>query len=299
MQDTAMSNFRPGPGGLLFADIANEQATATVCLQGAQLSQWQPRSQSAPVIFLAAAAQFVPGKSIRGGIPLCWPWFGPHPTDASLPTHGFARTSLWEAGAAIEREDGTTELRLRLTDSDASRALWPHPFLLEYRIVVGEQLTLELVTTNTGGEPFTITEALHTYFNVSDVGAAQVLGLDAVEYTDKAAGGRRDRQSGAVSFDGEVDRVFVGTQGTCTLLDATLQRRVHISKSGSRSTVVWNPGPEKAALLSDLGAASHAHGGWRQLVCVETANALQDAVVVAPGGSHRITVAYRVESAAR
>lgn len=294
-----MNVFRPGPGGLLFADIANAQATTRICLQGAQLTQWQPRSQPAPVIFQAAAAQFARGKSIRGGIPVCWPWFGPHPSDASLPTHGFARTSPWEAVSIGERPDGATELRLRLADSDASRALWPHPFLLEYHIVVGEQLQLELTTTNTGGAPFTVTEALHTYFNVSDVGAAQVLGLDGMEYADKADGGRRKRQSGAVTFDGEVDRVFVGTQGDCSLLDASLQRRIHIAKSGSRSTVVWNPGAEKAAKLADLGAAQHREGGWRQLVCVETANALENEVTVASRQSHRITVAYGVETLPR
>jgi D-hexose-6-phosphate mutarotase len=289
------SVFREGPGGLLFAEIANDQATATVCTQGAQLIHWQPRSQAAPVMFRSGTVQYVLGKPIRGGIPLCWPWFGAHASDKSLPSHGFARNVLWEAREPVHLENGATRLVLVLTDSEKSLALWPHPFRLECCITVGDALEVELTTANTGREAFTFSEALHTYFQVGDIGSVQVLGLDGTEYVDSADGGQRKRQAGAVEFRGEVDRVFLDTEAPCTIVDPLLGRRIHISKTGSRSTVVWNPWQKKAALFADLGATAATQGGWRQLVCVESANALENRRTLAPGQSHRLAVQYRAE----
>jgi D-hexose-6-phosphate mutarotase len=286
--------FREGPGGLLFAQIANDLGRASVCLQGAHLTEWQPRSQVAPVTFMSALAQYAPGKAIRGGIPICWPWFGAHPADAALPSHGFARAAQWQARDLVQLDSGATRVLLLLTESEKSLALWPHRFRLEYRITVGEMLELELATTNTGSEPFTFSEALHTYLRVGDIGSVQVLGLDGTNYADVAEGGRRHRQSGPVTFDGEVDRVFLDTEAPCTIVDPQLKRRIHIVKTGSRSTVVWNPGEIKAAKLADLGAAPAATGGWRQLVCIETANALDNRLTLDPGQSHRTAVQYRV-----
>lgn len=289
-------SLHEGPGGLLFADIANDFATATVCLQGAHLTHWQPRSQTKPVIFMAAAAQYAPGKSLRGGIPLCWPWFGPHDTDPSQPGHGFARSVLWQTQGLVQRDDGASQLRLCLTDDDASRARWPHSFRLEYEIIVGETLELALVTTNTGLAPFVVGEALHTYFNVGDIDSAQVVGLDGVTFTDKVTGGQRRQQAGAITFGEEVDRVFVDTESPCTLVDSSLRRRIHIAKTGSHSTVVWNPGYDRASRFADLGVAPASSGSWRQMVCVESANALENQVTIAPAESHRIGVTYRVDA---
>ena len=293
----AAATQRLGPGGLGFIDVANAAATASVCVQGAQLVEWQPRGAGHPVIFLSAAVQHVPGRSLRGGIPICWPWFGPHPTDASKPGHGFVRTVSWTARPPQPLPDGDTLLVLSLADSDATRALWPGRFRLECRFTIGAELAVELLTTNTGSEPFVITEALHTYLLVGDVAAVAVTGLDGTGYTDKVDGGARRRQTGAVTFAGEVDRVYTGTTADCAVVDPLLGRRILIRKEGSRSTVVWNPGPVRAAQLADLGGADdpRGRGGWRQLVCVETANALDDQVSVPPGATHRLAVRYRVE----
>ncbi|MFI4888944.1 MAG: D-hexose-6-phosphate mutarotase [Steroidobacterales bacterium] len=288
-----MTKFRAGPNGLQFVDLANAQAAASICTQGAQLTHWQPRSQKHRVTFTAAAVQYNPGKSFRTGIPICWPWFGPHPTDKSKPNHGFARNLVWEAGDAEQIAGGATRLVLVLTDSEQTRALWPHPYRLECRITVGEALEVELATTNTGSTPFVITEALHTYFAIGDIGAIQVLGLDGAQYVDSADGGRRKRQAGAVTFSGEVDRVFLDTESVCTIVDPLMERRVEIAKTGSRSTVVWNPWQQKAGGFADLGAATSEHGSWRQMVCVESANALDNQLSVAPGQSHSIAVRYR------
>ena len=286
-----------GPGGLSFIDLSGPLAEATVCTQGAQLTLWQPRGATCPVTFSSGAMQYVAGKPLRGGIPLCWPWFGPHPSDPSRPSHGFARNLPWEPVSLRETDDGARELVLVLRDSDATRALWPAAFRLECRISAGATLGVELLTTNTGGEPVTITEALHTYFRVADVAAIEVVGLDGAAYADSADAGVRKRQSGAVSFGGEVDRVFVDTTAACSIIDPLLRRRIHIHKEGSRSTIVWNPGAAKAARLADLGATDDpaGQGGWRQLVCVESANALDDRVTILPGMTHRLAVRYEVE----
>jgi D-hexose-6-phosphate mutarotase len=293
---TAESMFHPGTGGLLFARIENDLATATICLQGAQLTHWQPRSQTEPVTFLSAKAQYTEGKPIRAGIPICWPWFGPHATDTSLPQHGFARNLPWEARSPVRLENGATQLSLLLSNNAKTRELWPYRFSLEYRLTVGDVLDIELTTTNTDGEAFLLSEALHAYLQVGDIGAVQVLGLDGTEYIDKVDGEQRKCQGGPVTFAAEVDRVYVDTEARCTIVDRLLERRIHISKRGSRSTVVWSPGEKKAAALADLGAAPATRGGWRQFVCVECANAGDNTLTLAPGQSHSVAVRYHAES---
>ena len=289
------STFRQGPGGLTFAQIENELAVARICLQGAQLIHWQPRSQIESVTFMSAAAQYTEGRAIRAGVPICWPWFGPHPTDRARPSHGFARNVPWEACVPVRMQNGSTQLSLRLRDSRQSLALWPYSFALDYRITVGEELSLELTTSNTGAETFPLSEALHTYFQVGDIGSVQVLGLERTAFVDTADGGRRKRQEGPVTFSAEIDRVFLDTDAACTIVDPLLRRRIHIAKRGSRSTVVWNPGEKKAAALADLGAAPATRGGWRQFVCVESANARDNALTLEAGQSHCLSVRYRAE----
>jgi D-hexose-6-phosphate mutarotase len=288
--------FREGPRGLLFADIDNGHGSASVCLQGAHLTTWRPRAQPVPVVWLSPAAQYAPGKAIRGGIPVCWPWFGPHPAGGALPSHGFARTAGWQVCNWRARENGATELCLSLCESEASRALWPHAFRLELRLTVGAELGVELLTTNAGAAPFAVGEALHAYFQVGDIGAIRVLGLDGVAYVDNAGGAQRHRQARPVRFAGEVDRVYVDSPAETTIVDPVLGRRIRITRSGGRSTVVWNPWAEKAARLGDLGAGTANQGGWREMVCVESGNALENTVTVAPGETHRIAAVYRAES---
>jgi D-hexose-6-phosphate mutarotase len=275
--------------------LRNGLARASVCLQGAHLTTWQPRSQQVPVVWISTAAQYAARKSIRGGIPLCWPWFGPHGTHSHLPSHGFVRTLAWEVRNCRHMGGGETQLALELSDSEHTRALWPHHFHLELQLTIGMSLDVELITTNTGIEDFVIGEALHTYFQVSDIESVRVLGLDGAEFVDKVHGGRRVRQEGAVRFHGEVDRVYLNSAGDCAIEDAELHRRIHISKSGSRSTVVWTPWAQKAAQMGDLGRGAKDQGGWREMVCVESGNALENTVHVAPGAEHRLGVLYRVE----
>ena len=200
--------FGAGPGGLLFADIDNAQARASVCLQGAQLTHWQPHAQGAPVLWLSPAARYAPGSAIRGGIPVCWPWFGPAGAGAAAaPDHGFARTRDWVVTDSGQDPDGRTRLCLRLTDSDATRALWPQTFALDLHIAVGATLTLALVTRNTGTAACSITEALHSYFHVGDIGAVRLLGLEGADYTDKATRGARAPERAAALHAGNRSRL--------------------------------------------------------------------------------------------
>jgi D-hexose-6-phosphate mutarotase len=283
--------FRDDPSGLVFAEIDNAQATATVCLQGAHLVTWRPKDQAEPVVWLSEAVRFAPGKSIRGGVPVCWPWFGPHPTESGFPAHGFARTVPWQVTATRALDDGASRLSLVLMHNEQTRVQFPHACRLELILTIGARLGVELVTTNLDTGPVTIGEALHTYFRIGDIGQVQVLGLDGCEYVDKVAGGARRRQDGPIFFSGETDRVYVGTAAQCVIEDPVLRRRILIDKSGSRSTVVWTPWQEKADKMGDLGP----NEGWRRMVCVESGNALDDVVRIAPGEAHALTVSYRAE----
>ncbi len=287
--------FREAAGGLLFAEVHNDLATATVCLQGAQLTAWRPRSQSVAVIWTSAAAQYAMGKSIRGGIPVCWPWFGPHATDARLPSHGFVRTLAWEVCGSRRLESGETQLSLAMSSGERTLVYWPYPFYLELQLTIGESLRVELITSNTGATDFVLGEALHTYFEVGDIESVRVLGLDAAEFIDKAKAGQRSRQAGAVRFHEELDRIYFNSESDCAIEDSILQRRIHIGKFGSRSTVVWSPWAQKAQKMGDLGPGARNQGGWREMVCVESGNALENVVTLAPGATHRLAALYRVE----
>lgn len=279
-------------GGLIVAEIDTPQATASVCLQGAHLMAWRPLMQAEPVIWLSKQAKLVPGKSIRGGVPVCWPWFGPHATEAKLPAHGFARTVPWELAAARVYGDGSVELALVLAENEQTRALWPHRTRAELLLTVGATLKVTLTTFNEDDHEVIIGEALHAYFHIGDIGAVRVRGLEGSVYIDKVAGGARKQQQGAISFAGETDRIYMDTATECVIEDDRLRRCIRIAKSGSRSTVVWTPWTEKADKMGDFGP-----GGWRGMVCVESANAAQNAVTVRPGGNHALAVEYRVENA--
>jgi len=287
--------FDAGPGGLGFVHIRNEQATASVCLQGAQLTAWQPRSQAEPVIWTSPSAQAIAGKSLRGGAPVCWPWFGPHPDLSKLPSHGFVRGLPW-AVCASGRGPGTTHLVLTIEDSEQSRLQWPHRFALELHLRVGAALEMELVSINRDTKPFVITQALHTYFRIGDIEAIQVEGLQGVSYIDKTHGGECKVERDPIRFTQEVDRVYCATSGECRIEDPVLGRRIRIAKTASRSTVVWNPWDQKAAAMGDLGPGQRNLGGWRDMVCVESGNVLNDFVEVAPGTSHRMAVRYSAET---
>ena len=240
-----------------------------------------------PVLYLSPQAVYRQGKAIRGGVPVCWPWFGPHETDATLPAHGFARNRFWELSDACENEAGVL-LCFTLVDDDETRRLWPHAFRLEMTMNIGAELRLALRMVNTGDEPFTITGALHTYLAVGDVRRITIEGLDGADYLDTVGTNVVRRQVGDVVFDREVDRNYRNA-GEVQVKDASWGRLVSVRGEGSRCTVVWNPWIDKAAALSDVPDAD-----YQRFVCVETANAWEDRILLAPGAAHVLATTVRV-----
>ena len=288
--DTRPAGGLGAASGLIVAEISNPQATAALCLQGAHLMAWQPRSQAVPVLWLSRDAKLAAGKSIRGGVPVCWPWFGAHASESGFPAHGYARTVPWQVVESGTEPDGATRLTLRLVESE--RAQWPHSCTLDLTVIVGERLRMELSTENTGASNFAISEALHAYFRIGDIGAVHVAGLTGCDYWDKVGGSTLKKQDGIIRFAGETDRVYINTATECVIEDGRLKRRIHVAKSGSLSTVVWTPWTAKAGRMGDLGQPD----GWREMLCVESANAIDNAVHVAAGTRHTLIAEYRAES---
>lgn len=281
--------FREGAGGLTMIEVHNAQASATIALQGAHLLTWAPKGEE-PVIWLSTAAKFAPGKSVRGGIPICWPWFGPHESEKSFPAHGYARTVDWDVVATEALASGATRLRFRFDGNEATAKMWPHDTPCEYQITIGTGLELELRTHNNEATPITIGQALHTYFAISDINDVTVEGLDGCPYLDKVDGFKRKQQSGVVAFEGETDRIYLDSTADCIIDDRDMERRIRISKRHSASTIVWNPWIEKAEQMGDLGDRSYLG-----MVCVESANAADDVVTIPAGGEHLLHVRYDVE----
>ena len=280
--------FVEDASGLIIAEIENTKASARVCLQGAHQLSWQPRCASVPVVWWSTAGRLAQGKCPHSGAPVCWPWFGAHATDSSLPAHGFVRVSPWQVVESGAEANGATRLTLQLMDNSQWRAHWPQGGELKLTMTIGDTLKMQLATSNTGKEAIVIGEALHTYLQISDIAKVKVTGLANTEYLDKVEQFARKLQVGDLTFSGETDRVYVNTETVCTIEDPGLQRRILISKSGSQNTVVWTPWADKAAQMGDLGT----NEGWRTMLCVESVNAVDNPVSVAPGETHVLGVEY-------
>lgn len=280
-------SFDESPLGGPVARLASGGSSAEIALQGAQVLGWTPAGH-APALWLSPVERLGTGKPIRGGIPVCWPWFANHPDDPAKPTHGFVRTRQWSVTSAGMR-DGAATLELRTATTLADAALWAHSAEAELEVALGERLTLSLTTRNTGPGAIRLTQALHTYFAVGDIAQVRVDGFDGLGYIDKLAANARKSWSGPILFAGEVDRIYLGHSGAAEIVDAAAARTIRIEKSGSASTVVWNPWIEKCARLGDMGPE-----GYRRMVCIETANAGDDVVSLAPGAAHTITAVYSV-----
>ena len=274
------------PGYPVF-EIEHPAVTARVARHGAHLMEWTPAGQAAG-LYLSPQSLYQPGKAIRGGIPVCWPWFGPSPVDPALPAHGFARTRAWEPGDFTEDEHGV-RLVFTLRDSEETRRLWPHAFHLELTMELGTSLHLSLRISNPGDAPFTITGALHTYLATGDIHQVRASGLDGVPYLDTVGPETQRTQAGDILFDHEVDRIY-HTASPITLHDPAQRRDLIITGTGSQSAIVWNPWIAKTQTLADLPDADYT-----RFVCVETANARQDAITIPPGGHHVLATHIRIQ----
>lgn len=283
-------SFRQLPDNIVIAEISNSLATASVSLYGGHVLSWQPKNHTKRVLWLSDLVKFQQGKALRGGVPICWPWFGAHPSQASLPGHGYARITPWDLNSVQKLANGTTQLNLSLGKSEISQLHWQAEVHLELKIKVGDTIEISLTTVNKSDYEVTITEGLHTYFQVSDIANIRVLGLEGSNYIDLVNQNESHTQHNAITFNGELGRIFLNNQSTCVIEDPPLNRRIFIKKNGSNSTAVWNPGIDVASKMDDLGSS-----GWRNMVCVESANALGNSITLAAMKSHIHFAAYSVE----
>lgn len=270
--------------GLIKAVIHTRAASAEVYLHGATVTHWQPVDQPQPVLFLSEHSFLKPDKPIRGGVPICWPWFGPHPTDSRQPQHGLVRARAWRLASVQTLDAARTRLKFEIEVPGASAA---------FTLTVGPTLQMSLKSRNEGDQPLRVEEALHTYLTVGDSQSVHITGLEGQEYIDKTAGGARRRQGAAqpVRFTGETDRIYLNSETTCVLHDPVLKRRISVHKTGSRSTVVWNPWIDKSRALSDFGDDE-----WTRMCCIESANAADNALMLSPKkGEHETTVQIEVD----
>lgn len=247
---------------------------------GAQVTSWIPAGGS-EVLWLSSLAAFASGTAIRGGVPICFPWFGGGPSGGMVPAHGFARIADWRF-EGLEHDDQGVTAHYGLDDRRATSDQWPYRYEARYAVHLTDALSMTLEVRNLGDVPFVCEEALHAYVRVGDVREVRIEGLQGAAYADKASG-ERHVQSGPMRFAGQTDRVYASTGGL-NLEDPVLGRTVQVTKAGSASTVVWNPGADLAASLSDV-----PDDDWPQFCCLETANALDQAVSLQPGQIHRMT----------
>ena len=284
--------FFAGPGELPFIQVRNAHAEAVVSLYGGQVLSYRPWGASADVLFVSERAHYQAGKAIKGGVPVCWPWFGADPLGQGRPAHGFVRNRLWSIWGTATTPAGETQITLGLADTPETLAIWPHTFQLTLAITVGATLRLALTTRNTGEAPFHITQALHSYFAVGDIARTAVTGLDGCRYIDKAAGagGAVKQQAGAITISAEVDRIYTGVPAGLAMEDGALRRTVRLTSEGSHTAVVWNPWVAIAAAMADL-----KDDGYQRFVCVETANAADEVITVPPGGEYRLVAQIATE----
>lgn len=271
----------PGNGGLPKIRVTAPAASAEIYLHGAHIVSWQPANQK-EVLFLSKQSHWQDGRAIRGGIPICFPWFRSMADNPVAPAHGFVRTREWRLDS-VKAEGESVVVALSTQDDESTQRWWPHAFRLVHILSIGSALHLQLKVTNTGNTPFRFEEALHTYFRVSQAENVRVRGLDRVKYLDNVDSNREKMQSGDLTFSGKTDNAYLDVPGAAELLDPASRRTLRTEKENSATTVVWNPWQEGAAPLSDLGDEE-----WRQFACVEASNILRSAISLAPGHEHKM-----------
>lgn len=279
-----------GGGGLPVVRVSGRAGSAEVYLHGAHVTDWAPAGRVS-ALWMSAASRFVHGVPLRGGVPLCFPWFGALTGDPQAPAHGFARRVDWELDEAHEDGDDVV-LTFRLTDTEATRAsAWPHRFEARYTVTVGARLSLALQVTNLDPGTVTFEEAFHSYVRVKDIRAIELTGLEGAPYLDRLAGTEPLPGSlGPVRFGAETDRIYFHNRGTTTVVDRGAGRSVTIAKGGSDSTVVWTPWATTVAAMSDFGDDE-----CTGMVCVESCNIRDDAIHLAPGESHTMSAVFGID----
>ena len=269
--------MQSGRGGLQWLPIETGLCSAAVCLEGGHITEFQPKSALHPILWMSERSFFASGKPIRGGIPICFPWFGPHRTDSTQPNHGYARIQPWRlVGAGLDsKEKVTVQLDTVI-----------EPFHLEYRLELGSDLHAHLTVESRASTTCSFEIALHSYFAVSDIQSVCIEGLESSRYIDQLAEPSAHPvwlppTGRSIRFHDELDRIYESPSPCCKVVHSGWQRRIEIHTIGCDSAVVWNPWIAKSRRMPDFGDEE-----WRQMVCVESANIGQNAVTLSPGESH-------------
>ncbi len=271
-----------GGEGLSLLQLATDQCQALIALQGGQLLTFQPLGKP-DLLWLSPRCQFTPGKALRGGIPVCLPWFGPHPSDKSKPQHGFARVSDWTLTDAAMLDDGRCRIELVLQSED--QPLFAHPFTARLQLLLGREVQLTLSITNRGQETMPCSWALHSYFSVTNSAAVRVSGLKHKVYLDNLNNLQRTTQNTDLTFDSETDRLFTQVHSPIVIES---DPRIFITHQNCPSVICWNPGAQKAAAIEDIGVNNERH-----FICVERGAVKDDAWLILPNEckSGKVTIA--------
>lgn len=272
-----MISHKQFDNGFKYIEIQNIHAEAKIALQGAHLFHYKGKNKPA-LLWLSKMAHFEEGKAIRGGIPICFPWFGKNKDNLNLPQHGFGRTQMWRVVLEEEQDDGSTHIRLQLKPNIHTLTQWDYAFDTHVDIIAGKELTIALEVRNTDSKPFEISMALHTYFSVLDIDTVCVKGLKNRVYYNNLDE-KNYTQGDDIFIKEEVDRIYLSPSKMITLLDRNT--KVRIKHEGSNSVVVWNPWIEKSKQMADM-----TDNGYKTMVCIETCNAMNDSRVVQPNATH-------------
>jgi glucose-6-phosphate 1-epimerase len=279
--------FKEGPNGFPVALITTPHATAAITPYGAHLLSYQFTSDINNLLFLSKKAIFNEGTPIRGGIPICWPWFGPDPQNLGRSDHGLARTRMWSVVASDLLENQECAITFELTDTPETYALWPHRFSLTLKLTVGKTLTLELTTHNRDSTPFEITQALHTYFNIGDITQTKITGLEKFTYIDKTDESHEKCEENPIIIKAETDRIYVYNGREILLQDDAFNRSISIECEGSKTAVVWNPWIRVCEQKADLSSED-----YKKMICIETANTGDNVIILKPNESHTLKAIY-------
>ncbi|MFO7807858.1 D-hexose-6-phosphate mutarotase [Guyparkeria sp.] len=274
---------------LVVMELTNAHGSVSITPMGATVIGYTPEGGE-EMIWVSDTARFDGSRPVRGGIPVCWPWFGAHPSEPEQKAHGFARHRPWEI-ESVAVEGDITRAILRLQADEATTRIWPHDFVLRLAVTLDVTLRLDLMAENRSNETWRLSEALHSYFRVQDARDILVDGLDGLKYWDKQQGGIRGTQTSPLRVRPPIDRVYFDHMGEAVINDT--RRRIHIDKAGSQTTVVWNPGPDGARGIDDI-----PDDAWTDMLCVETANAIDNRYRLAPGERHTLSATIHVERTA-
>jgi len=274
-----MYEMKKFANGFEYIEFWNETMHAKIALQGAHIFEYK-RKNLDDILWLSPRSDFEYGKAIRGGIPICWPRFGSF--DENMPSHGFSRTSLFKFIGVKQLDETNLQVIFKLIDTQESRKIWNYKFELEVIFTLGASLKVELITHNRDLKEFLITQALHTYFAVSHIDTVAIYGLEDQPFLDTLED-KKSVENHCVKIAKEVDRVYSAEVKKILLKDEN--RELCITSEGSASTVVWNPWIEKGSRMSGMQKS-----GYKEFVCIETANAFDDSRVIKPSENYSIVM---------